>query len=165
MIFKGLLLYLGTWWVRYRQLQVSRARTCLDWRGAGDARSAGACIEPYQWWLTFGATKPCLQKAAINIFLQILHHPPMRRELGVGRLGHDQAANSPHTGQCWEARRHFSQRGIRKMETVDLNAKYITDVKAMLLEHSIGHWSESKSVDSSDSSNSSDSNSFLSCIV
>ena len=39
-----------------------------------DARKAGACIEPYKWWLTFGATKPCLQKAAVNILSQNQRH-------------------------------------------------------------------------------------------
>ena len=39
--------------------------TCTE-----DARKAGACMEPYKWWLTFGAGKPCLQKAATKILSQ-----------------------------------------------------------------------------------------------
>ena len=37
------------------------------------------------------------------------------------------------------------------MEIVDLNAKYVADVEAMLLEHCIGHGSEFETFDSSDS--------------
>ena len=39
-------------------------------------------------------------------------------------------------------------RAFHIMETVDFNDKYVADVEAMLLEQHIGHRSESKSLDS-----------------
>ena len=115
-------------------------------RTVEDASQAGACMEPYQWWLTFGATKPCLQKAAINILSQSPTSSACERNWSTYDWVMSKKRNRLAPANAEKLVYIFhNTRAIRKIENVDLNYKYAADVEAMLLERSIGFGSEAES--------------------